>query len=207
NNIKQVKPFVDSIELLYFEGMKKVDLPTKREIEYINRSDLDYVVHLPIDTKNFKKIENFIKSFNQVNNVKYFIIHIDYNKKAIKFLKYLKDKYKKNILAENYDNKIDNLNKFVRNNIDICLDIGHILHLHPMFIKKFLNKNKNAIKYLHLHGSTGGKDHKSIKMLREDLLLFILNCSIANNITLCVEVFSFNDFIESIYTINRLVKC
>ena len=92
NNINRIKPFVDSIELLYFEGMKKVDLPTKREIEYINRSDLDYVVHLPIDTKNFKKIENFIKSFSQINNVKYFIIHIDYNKKAIKLIKYLKDK-------------------------------------------------------------------------------------------------------------------
>lgn len=204
NNIKFINKYIDNIELLYFEGKKFNDLPTPREINFFKNTNLSYTVHLPINIHYYDKIEKYIALFHNLDNISSFIMHSQYNKKIVKYIIDLQNKYKKDILIENTIFNLTQVKNFIRNEINICFDIGHILPYYNNYsIINFLNIYKKHIKYLHVYGSLDGKKHQSLKYLDNHLLALLIKFAIHNNITFCIEVFNINDLIESI----NILKC
>jgi hypothetical protein len=203
-NIKILKNYIDHIELLYFEGKKHHDLPTLKELNYFKNTTISYSVHLPTNTTDFYKIEKFISNFNLIENIRYLIIHSEYNIKGLMKIYNLQKKYLKEIIVENTSINLHHIKNFIHNKINICFDIGHTFpHYDAYSIINFLNIHHQYIKYLHVYGTLDGKKHQSLIYLNNDLLNFLIKFAIKNNITFCIEVFTLKDLIESL---NMLMK-
>jgi hypothetical protein len=67
-----------------------------------------------------------------------------------------------------------------------------------------MDKWKNKISQIHLHGVSEKKDHKSLKYLDTSLLEYIVEFAHNFDITICLEVFK-KDIFEESYNILRSV--
>jgi len=90
--------------------------------------------------------------------------------------------------------------------LSVCLDIGHILmYGHPL--DEYLGRYLTRCNVLHLHGLKGGEDHRDISGVDPGILhrLFShLEDGNARKRVLTLEVFSEEDFLNSLSTLYRI---
>ena len=209
NNALYLQKKVNEIELLYFDSKKSYDFPNKNEIQQLVKIPVDYNIHMPIDMnlnnrKNWQIMHKFAENLKYLNPVTYTIHPAENNTVFIEEIEKFAEKYFPTSI-ENINNDTEIFDVIINNNnINICFDVGHAI-LYEIKIYDFLEKYENKISHIHLHGVVKEKDHKSIKYLDKHLLDFIVHFSILKQITLCLEVFNENDFIESLNIIKNAV--
>ncbi|MCP3920986.1 MAG: hypothetical protein GY714_00220 [Desulfobacterales bacterium] len=221
-NIEKLGPFVDEIELLYFEGNTPEFLPKESEINCLKnlseKYDLTYNVHLPTDisvtsNQSDKAIQNILEIISRTKslNPSTYTIHLPFDegipddhwyKKANKALKSLSMEVGKDkISVETLNYNPDILSTFFINGYKMCLDIGHMIFFgyDPGDI---FSKYEEHITTIHLHGvkKTDGKlkDHSSLNHLNEEESEIIKNILKAFNGVVSFEVFSFKNLQSSL---------
>ena len=218
-NVKNLGPFVDEIELLFFESNHPDALPDAYEIKALadlkKEFDLTYNIHLPTDViiaaanpnerRDAVNIVSKVIDLTSVLEPVTFTLHIPYeeypggsNVWQAYVLKGLATLFENGmdpslISLETLDYSPDffheALNRF---DISVCLDVGH-LFIHGFDPLKYYNKFRERISIIHLHGVADGSDHLSLDQLDDT------NSAIVRKIlkdftgSLSIEVFSFND--------------
>ncbi len=223
-NVKKLAPYVDEIELLFFESIHPEAIPDAYEIKALaelkKMSEITYNIHLPTDVviaaanpsernRAVDVISRVIDLTEELDPVTY-TLHIPYeeypggtNVWQAYVLKGLATLFENGmdqslISLETLDYSPDLFHEALdRFDISICLDIGHMF-VHGYDPLAFYGKFKERISIIHLHGVDGGSDHLSLDQLQDS------NCVIVRDIlkdftgSLSIEVFSFNDLRTSL---------
>ncbi len=230
-NVRRLGPFVDEIELLFFESRHPDSLPNDYEVKELFRLkkefDITYNIHLPTDISiaaanpNERKfavdsISKVIETTSILDPVTY-TLHIPYESYpggsnlwqayALKGLRTLliNGMNSKLISVETLDYSSELLIDIVEElDLSVCLDIGHLIvdGYDPI---KIFNNFKERISIIHLHGVNNGADHVSLDLLTKKDFLNVQK--ILKNFTgsLSIEVFSFSDLERSLsYIKNQL---
>ncbi len=228
-NVRKLGPFVDEIELLFFESRHPDSLPKDYEIKELvklkNEFNITYNVHLPTDVSiaaanpNERKvavdaISKVIETTSILDPVTY-TLHIPYESYpggsnvwqayAFKGLRTLltNGMNSKLISVETLDYSSELLIDIVEEfDLSVCLDIGHLIvdGYDPV---KIFNNFKERISIIHLHGVRNGADHLSLDLLPEKDFINIKKILEDFTGSLSIEVFSFNDLERSLAYIKK----
>lgn len=94
-----------------------------------------------------------------------------------------------------------------RTSISLCVDIGHLINQaeDPL---PYLKENLARTRVIHLHGSRGGRDHRGLDEMDDDLLASLLGVILSRHYhgVLTLEVFSEQDFLSSKDKIHRFLE-
>ncbi len=226
-NVEMLAPYVDEIELLFFESGYEGALPSSRETEAIGKllidSETSCNVHLPLDislgdidkakrTKAVETVERILDLSEPLSPSTY-TVHLTYEEKdrsdaAIAAWKErLRDSFArigKKAPTESFT--VENLADYPFEWIDdllentglrVCLDIGHFIERGENFAEAYCRRHPK-IDILHIYGVAPEKDHQSLKQL--DIKWCEELITILNNFlgVVSVEVFSFEKLKESL---------
>jgi len=199
NNAIYLASKVDEVELLYFDSKHSHDLPDEEEVLKLQRIELSYNIHMPIDLnlkdkRDWQVIINFAEKLKMLKPSTY-TIHPVYDSVFFKELENFTEDFG-SVSIENIDNNLKIFETIMDMPIDICFDIGHAI-LFDVDIYKFIEKYGSKISHIHLHGVTNSKDHKDISYLESNLLKFIIDFANSKRLTLCLEIFNETDFVNS----------
>ena len=86
--------------------------------------------------------------------------------------------------------------------LSVCLDIGHII-LSGASVEKHLDRYLQKVRSIHLHGTSGPKDHLDISHLDPATLDLILTRIDNLDINLTIEVFNEPDFLKSMEVLDE----
>lgn len=224
-NVRQLSPFVDEIELLFFESRFDGSLPSEYEIKQLSDMkqlhDISYNIHLPTDVsiaeadpairnKSITTLYKFISATSVLDPTSY-TLHIPYNPdkpggegawKAYAF------KGMRTLLSGGIDPGLISvetldydplmLSDIVKEfDLSVCLDIGHVI-LHGYDPLEIYEYYRDRITIIHLHGVQNGCDHLSLNQLDEHQVKTIRAILESFSGTVSIEVFSLKDLILSI---------
>jgi len=220
DNAKLLGPFLDEIELLFFESAKENALPDEREISDLTRlsheTGLTYNVHLPTDISlgaaQQEVQENALTVINRVMklaaplNPTTWTLHLPFDnpQKNAKERHAWIDRLFKNleslissgvkaehISIETLDYPFAWLEKILASlNVTICMDIGHLL-LNKSDVRKFYKTYQDRINIIHLHGTKEGRDHLPLTSFSDRQIHEIAGLLHDFQGTVSVEVFNF----------------
>lgn len=223
-NVKNLGPYVDEIELLFFESKHPDSIPDDYEIKELERLkkelDITYNVHLPTDVTiaaanpNERKIavesiSKIIEKTAVLDPVTY-TLHIPFedfpggiNVWKAYALKGLRTLFQNGmdpskISVETLDYSPDLLTDVVSEfGLSVCLDIGHLI-VNGYDPLKVFHTFKDHVSIIHLHGVHNGNDHVSLDLLPEKDFLKIRTILQEFSGSLSVEVFTFDDLERSL---------
>jgi len=226
-NVKMLGPYLDEIELLFFESRGPEALPPRTVITELCRLagefDLSYNVHLPTDISisdrdpagQQRAVETMIRVMDLVQplDASALILHIPFGEKSYdaSIVANWQDRvYKnlenilstvenKNIIAvETLDYPLDMLEDIIADlEVAICLDLGHLM-VYDHDLLKVYNKYGHKTGVLHLHGVENGRDHMALERLSEKLASTVLQVLTRFSGVVSLEVFSFEDLNSSL---------
>ena len=231
-NVKKLGPYIDEIELLFFES-KPGSLPKKNEIDELSllskEFDFTYNIHLPTDI-SFGDIDPSVRK-NAVETILHVFdltsplspstctLHLSYDEPSremdkVKGWQEITRKTIKELISfgvkadeisiETLDYPFKWVEGIVREfNFTVCMDIGHLI-VREADIKTFFDSYCDSISIIHLHGVENGYDHLSLEKLSEERAGQVIE--ILNKFTkvVSIEVFSYNDLTTSL---KFLEKC
>ncbi len=231
-NISHIAPFVDDVELAFYESQRSDSLPSASVMEKINdiarTHRLTFTVHLPVDilpaSADRKERKIAIKTIKYIFNltkespVTAYILHIsgiDNNADVDSVSKW------QNNASETIKEVIDNLydpgmlcveNLFYHFHwcdpllddfqLGTCIDTGHLMVSGDDMGMHF----KRYLRYsrvIHFHGVANGKDHLSLDVLSEDNFNFVMKETNRFHGVLTIEVFNYDDTISSLRRIEE----
>ena len=195
-NIKRLGPYLDEIELLFFESLPKNSLPSPENFREMARLsaelDLAYNVHLPIDVSisdpdpemRGLAVEKLIHAMGPASllDPTAMILHVDY--KEENFSEKCVGKWKERIegslesllstgingekiAIETLDYPFEIIEDIVFDHgLSVCLDFGHLI-LHGRDIEKVFDKYAKRVSMIHLHGVKDGEDHLGLDACAE----------------------------------------
>lgn len=231
-NIKKLGPYLDEIELLFFESCHPDSLPKDYEIRELadlkKEFDLSYNIHLPTDVliaaanPNERQhavavISKFIKNMTILDPVT-FTLHIEYQPGpggeelwktyAFKGIRALLENgmNPRLISVETLDYNPKLLKEILEEfDLSMCLDIGHLI-VYGYDPVSIYEQFKDRISIIHLHGVQNRCDHISLDFLAEED--FVKIEKILNDFTasVSIEVFSFDDLNRSLAFLNKRIK-
>lgn len=231
-NVEFLYKKIDEMELVLFEGKGYSNLPSKDNIKLLKSYDLNYNIHMPIDIKLITNEDN--QYYDSIKILKY-VYELTLNLKPVTYTIHIDplcpetiaifEKRKKqiindfnNIFISHNQICIENLNEyfplisdeFIQNNYSVCMDIGHILKKSPPYLWEkniiyFFDKYEKYIKIIHLHGIINNKDHHTIKNIPENIIKLIINKAKKLKISVILEIFYYEDIIESINILKGLI--
>ena len=218
-NVKLLAPYLDEIELIFFDSASASDLPDEtlvRELAVLAYdSDLTYNIHLPTDIDPGaqdvairQKAMDIIKDIiglTQTLEPSTYTLHLPFNaaadsdgvgercKRLCDSMAYL--------LADGLDSRkitIENLHYpfewadeiIMAFDFSVCLDCGHLL-LRGIDPESIFNQYAGRITTLHLHGVTNGQDHLSLDRLTDSQIAGLMRILERFDGVASVEVFSF----------------
>ncbi len=226
-NIERLGPYLDEIELLFFESLPKNSFPSPGDIQEMARLadelELTYNVHLPIDVSisdpdpksramAVEKLSHVVDSLSLLEPTA-MTLHIDYKEKN--FSKKRVEKWRgrieealesllskgikgEKISIETLDYPFEIIEGLVLHyDLSVCLDFGHMF-LHGRDIEKAFDKYMERVSIIHLHGVKEGRDHLGLdSMEKEEIAKFI---GILKNFSgsLSLEVFSYEKLKNSL---------
>ena len=232
DNIKRLGPYLDEIELLFFDSARHRDWPSHEEIKTMARLAqkyaITYNVHLPTDifpgslneSIRQKAVENFIEMWRRVKPLDptSCILHLplggpyDKNQSLQAWQKQIDKSMRQLISAGISPNKlsVETLDYpfdwvaqiIIEWDLQVCLDIGHLL-IHRFDWCEVFEKWSSRINMIHLHGVSGDKDHLSLDQLEDALRSSILKKLSSYGGTVSVEVFSFEALQKSLICLER----
>ncbi|MDH3573684.1 MAG: sugar phosphate isomerase/epimerase [Desulfobacteraceae bacterium] len=219
-NVKTLAPYLDEIELIFFESAPD-SLPSNHEIKEIfslaNEYDLSYNIHLPLDislgatepsTRHFA-----IKTIKQVMDLtaalspSTYTLHlpyeeIDFENERIKRWKERIHNSLEALCTSGINSRIisiETLNyplEWVEDilidfNLSVCMDLGHLI-LYGLDMKDVFNRYKSRTSIIHLHGANERRDHQPLDLLSESNLKTILKMLKRFKGVVSIEVFSYD---------------
>lgn len=228
-NVRRLGPFVDEIELLFFESNHPDSLPGEHEMrqlaELSAELDISYNVHLPTDVfiasaNPYERkaavdvLSTFIKTISILNPVTY-TLHIPHESHpggdkvwqayAFKGLRTLLENGMDPglISVETLDYSPEHLVEIVDEfDLSICLDVGHMI-THGFDPVSIFHKFKERISIIHLHGVHNGNDHVALDLMPEKEFAGVKTILNEFSGSLSIEVFSFSDLERSLDCIKR----
>jgi sugar phosphate isomerase/epimerase len=227
SNVKLLGPYLDEIELLFFESKGIDALPSKSVITELSRLakefDLNYNVHLPTDTsissldhrEQRHAVENMIRVMDLVAPLSpsALILHVPYPEESFEAYNVKKwqnrvynnlDKLsaaalqKDKLAIENLDYPFELLEDIILElDLKICLDLGHLM-VYDYDIIKVFNKYSFKTSIIHLHGVEKGQDHKTLDLLPKKLIEPVLWILKRFTGVVSLEIFSFENLKSSL---------
>ena len=226
-NIKMLGPYMDEIELLFFESRGTEALPSRTVISELCRLagefDLSYNVHLPTDisisdedpARQQCAVETLIRIMELVRplDASALILHAPYSEKSYdeNLVENWRDRVYQNlakitstvgmqdiIALETLDYPLELLEDIVLDlDLGICLDLGHLMVYDYDLIKVF-NKYSFKTSIIHLHGVENNRDHTTLDQLSEKLASCVLQILKRFTGVVSLEVFSFENLSSSL---------
>lgn len=193
-NVEKLAPLVDEIELLFFESAPRSwpsDEEIRRLIELAQRHYITYNIHLPLDVvlgdprraKREGGVNCLVGLLEHIDGLSAtsFTLHLEYptgergltNVSTWQALtaSSLSDLLKRTLLppplfaVETLNYPPEWFAPLVESlNLSVCLDVGHLL-LHDLSLVDTINRFRERIAIVHLHGIDAGRDHRSVAHL------------------------------------------
>jgi sugar phosphate isomerase/epimerase len=234
-NARMLGPYVDEIELLFFESKPTDCLPSRKELDELRAISKDfslgYNIHLPTDVsltaQERPDRSNALDAIRRVVdltlhlNPSSWTLHIPYDcsketgtdvrvwqghaREALE--KLIGEGIPPRLLAiENLDYPFDRVRDLVLDlDLSICMDAGHLI-LCGQDIAAFYRENVDRIPVLHLHGVRDGRDHLPLTKLSKRDGLAAFEILESFSETLSVEVFSFEHLTSSLVWLEKAVN-
>ena len=220
-NVSRVAPFVDGVELLFFEGAQS-SLPDDATLSGLKRlkeeHGLSFNIHMPTDLSlsSFKKSQRQ-KAVDEHLRLMEMVAELDPVTPTIHLACEKKGEEKRWVdaageglfkLASHWDPTaftVETLDTDLRQlapaisslGFFVCLDLGHLIHF-GLPVEETIKAFFSRCRMVHLHGVAGGKDHRSLlemeKVQLERLLPFLKEYTH----TLSVEIFKADPCFDSI---------
>lgn len=235
-NVKMLGPFVDEIELLFFESKWPDSFPSKPPIKELktlaDTLDLTYNVHLPLDiflgssSKNTRDtginaVKRMVALTESIRPTTYTLhLALESDKSLDKdALQAWQDRCSKSIdaiLAEGIKGEqitIENIDypfEWVMPVVDRC-GLNICLDTGHLMVKgldpgAFYKKHQEKIKLIHLHGALGTKDHMAVDRMDRTKINQIKEILDQYRGTVSIEVFSFADLEPSLAYLETLMN-
>ncbi len=87
----------------------------------------------------------------------------------------------------------------------VCMDVGHLLH-RGQDIRGFVEAFRTRIAQVHLHGVSGGRDHRSLAVFDGGTLKDIMRSIQDLAVPVIVEVYNYDDMESSLRTLDVLYE-
>lgn len=198
-------------------------------------NSVNFIVHLPLDlnllsndylekqksltmvktlieeTEKYIPVANYIMHIDKCVNFKYPKIFLD-NKcihafeETLYLLKNILDAHTNKICIENTSYDLTFFAKQLKdNNLNICLDIGHI-YIAKNDLNAFLEVFSKQVKVIHLHGVNKDKDHLSLSEMSKERLIetFTYLRSLQPSQVTIIEVFNRKNLDGSLVELKNL---
>lgn len=220
-NVARVAPFVDGVELLFFEG-DPASLPTPSEWDALralqDRHGLTCNIHMPIDAnlasenkgerrralEAHKRLFGLASCLSPVTHT----IHldrpegapldswVDASRESLTALSTAMDPAL--ITVETLNASLFPLADTLESlGLKVCLDLGHLIHF-DLPVEETIARFAPLCRMVHLHGVAGGKDHRELSLMEPALLDRLLPFLSTYTHTLSMEVFKADPCFASI---------
>lgn len=191
DNVRHLAPFVDEIELLFFESRSADNLPSPalvRELAQLGRSGrVTYNVHLPTDIfpghrdasvrrRAVDVLATFIDRCASLNPTT-FTLHLprdpsepDDRRWQVGTAKSLETVLaaglsSRHLSVENLDDDFEVTAPVIQDlDLSVCMDMGHLM-ARGVDLKTFYDRWEERISVAHLHGVAGAQDHLPLNRL------------------------------------------
>ncbi|MBU1054804.1 MAG: sugar phosphate isomerase/epimerase [Proteobacteria bacterium] len=231
-NVKMLAPYLDEIELLFFESIPPGSIPAKNEIKALHEISkehgITYNIHLPTDifsgssddTKRLRFVDTIVNiiDLTKILSPSTYTLHLSYPDDLDKtkcdqiWLNNVYDSMKKlmksgvnskSISIETLEYPFEWIAGVISDfNLSVCIDAGHLI-LNGYDAQKVFKKYLDITAVIHLHGVKNGRDHQSLDKLSYKELETLINLMHGFTGTLSVEVFSFENLLPSLQCFNN----
>ncbi len=194
-NVEFLAPLVEDVELLFFESHETSELPGKDTISELGAlaaaADLSYTVHLPMDLRlgsldareRRRSVEKCLRvmELTEPLSPRASIVHFQKEDGGERgsWLEALEASTRqllasgippRRLCVETLHYPFEEVESVVLDNdLSVCLDVGHILQ-NGFPLDSYLDRYSSRCPVMHLHGSAGGKGHRSISHLGDEML-------------------------------------
>lgn len=217
DNVRHLAPFVDEIELLFFESRFADSLPSPaliRKLAQLSRSgDITYNVHLPTDIclghrdaavrrTAVNVLTRTIDSCAPLDPTT-FTLHLERDRSEPddrRWQAIVTESLeavlttgipRRRISVENLDYDFELAAPVVTDlDLAVCMDLGHLM-AHNKAITAFFDRWRERITIFHLHGVDGANDHLPLDRLSAARKIRVLDLLNRFNGVVSLEVFSF----------------
>lgn len=233
-NVKHLAPFLDEIELLFFES-QAASIPTETLVTELNQlagdMHISYNVHLPLDiplaacsaaarqaaVDVLKLVLERVTPLSATTNT----LHLNYDEldrrpatirrwqerlmSSLDLLLGTSAIEPGKISIETLDYPPHFFAPIVeRFGVSTCLDIGHILY-HGFDLEETIQRYASATTIIHLHGTDQKRDHLSLEVLPATAQETVTDLLRAFTGSLSLEVFSLERLALSIETLEKMM--
>ncbi len=226
-NVNILAPFVDEVELLFFDSLYEGSLPSYEEFiklaEISHKENILYNVHLPVDisisdSKPLIRTDaaNMIKNvFNKADELypTTWTLHVSYDgvlNDTNHCKKWKKSAYSgieqilsgginsRKISIETLDYPFEWLDEIIEKfDLSVCLDTGHLLR-DEVNPMHLYEKYLDRVSILHIHGVKNGRDHLSLDNLEDTWVSWLKEILSSFTGTVSIEVFSYDSLVRSL---------
>lgn len=195
-NVRLLAPYVDEIQLLFFESRTADSLPSPAQIRELSRLGLDgdvrFSVHLPTDidlgdrdaTERRRAVTVLRALITRCEPLmpSTFTLHLACRHDETDIARWQHDAAAslervlaagmapRRLSVENLDDDFDRAAPLVEMlDLSVCLDMGHLM-AHGRPIRPFFDRWQQRIGVVHLHGVEGTRDHLPLDRLAPDRL-------------------------------------
>jgi len=220
-NVARVAPFVDGVELLFFEGKARC-LPDRKTWQSLaslkERYGLSYNIHMPIDEnlasvdggergralEAHKRLFDLVAPLSPVTHT----IHLERPRgidptawteascESLEALAGITDSSMVTVETLDYD-LLPLADILETLGYTICLDLGHLVYF-GLPVEETIERFAPICRMVHLHGVAGGKDHRALSLMDPVLLGRLLPFLSTYTHTLSIEVFKAAPCFDSI---------
>ena len=231
-NVRRLGPYVDEIELLFFESGAS-NYPSKKEINTLaHLADdlaLTYNVHLPMDIylghETASERKRAVDQVRQVLDltgllpVSVYVIHVVRSEKSSdqktidSWRNRTKTSFEKivsggiptvSLAVETLDYPLSWVDSVIFDlDLSVCLDLGHLWLAGRNPLSQY-HLYQNQTRILHLHGIENGRDHRSLTQLNSDQKKIVRQMLKGFNGVVSLEVFSLDDLIPSLFAMEKI---
>lgn len=200
-NVQHLRGMVDEVELLYFCSQQPEDLPNPHEVAQLALEPMRYNVHMPYDRDLFfaaswEAMEPFAARLRSLNATTH-TFHLQPQPDFFRHLERFAHATQLPISVENGGDDAHLFEHALALPVGFCIDVGHIIH-HQQDVEKILARYQEQVVLLHLHGSDGQRDHRSLKWVDTALLRMVKQFAVERDVTICLEIFQEEALRESI---------
>lgn len=224
-NVRQLAPFLDEVELLFFESLEEGSLPGDYEIrELVNLKEtmgVSYNIHMPTDVdlsspdpnERAKAVATYQRIYEMTRPLSpsTLTLHVPYDPSrhggetlwqtyAAKGIRNLLENGMdpRLISVETLDYPLDMLRPVIEAcDLSVCLDVGHVI-LYGGDPLAVYETYKNRISIMHLHGVHQGCDHVSLDLMAPEHFAKVRIMLEDFTGTVSLEVFSFDKLKRSL---------
>ncbi len=225
-NIKMLGPYLDEIELLFFES-QPAGMPSRQEIKEIRQLaqdfDLTYNIHLPLDISlgapDPSRRLTALKTVKQIIDLttplapSTYTLHLPYdeaefdNERIKRWQGLIRQSMQKLLAAgveaesisiENLDYPLEWVEKIISDfNLAVCIDLGHLI-VNQFDIQAAFNRYYQKTVIIHLYGAASRHDHLSLDKLSPVNTDIIMPILKQFKEVVSLEVFSYDRLVRSL---------